>query len=273
MFIGTNFSRPPGISPAGAAAKEPNVTIIALDDILVWPARDARGVRMLGSFVLKTGARMYQFYQTISKFKATTESEGDEDAITNKQKVETEIPGDSLEANEFLATWMGVNVVIIFGSCSDDFQKVYGTKCAPLQLKPSSQDDNEARKKMLVFEQLAKSTWFPGHYTGALVLSAPFAPTTAVFAINAANGNQYQIPALAVTATIAPSALDLPAGQVVTLIGGGGAAPATISQIITGSVRVLLKSGSTWTALVGSVLQLQVFDSGTEKYLIELSRT
>jgi hypothetical protein len=273
MFPGVNFARPAGISPAGAAAKEPNVTIVALDDILAWPERDAKGVRMLGSFVLRTGARMYQFYQTISKFKAGTESEGDEDAITNKQKVETEIPGDSLEANEFLATWMGVNVVIIFGSCSDSFQKVYGTKCAPLQLKPSSQDDNEARKKMLVFEQLAKSTWFPGHYTGTLVLSAPFAPATAVFAINAANGNQYQIPALAVTAAIAPSALDLPAGQVVTLIGGGGAGPATLAQTIAGSTKVLLKSGSTWTALVGAVIQLQVFDAGADKYLIELSRS
>jgi len=273
MFLGTNFARPAGISPAGAAPKEPNVTIIALDDILTWPERDSRGIRMLGSFVLKTGARMYQFYQTISKFKATTESEGDEDAVTNKQKVETEIPGDSLEANEFLATWMGINVVIIFGSCSDDFQKVYGTKCAPLQLKPSSQDDNEARKKMLVFEQLAKSTWFPGHYTGSLVLSAPFAPTTAVFAINATNGNQYQIPALAVTAVIAPSALDLAAGQIVTFIGGGGAGPATLAQTTTGSIKVLLKTGSTWTALVGSVLQLRVFDAGADKYLIEVSRT
>lgn len=72
----------------------------------------------------------------------------------------------------------------------------------------------------------------------------------------AANGNQYQIPALAVTAAIAPSALDLPAGQVVTLIGGGGAGPATLAQTIAGSTKVLLKSGSTWTALVGAVIQL-----------------
>ena len=270
MFL--DFTRPAGTSPAAPAAKENNVTIVAVDDILAWPVRDAKGVRMLGSLVLKPGARMYSFYQTISKFKASTEAEGDEDSVTSKHKVETEVPGDSLELNEFAYAWTGINVIIIFGSCSDNFRKQYGTKCAPLQLRSSSQDDNEARKKMFVFEQLAKTTMVPGHYTGALVFAEPYKAETGVFAINATNGNQYQLPTLAVTDAIEPTAVDLAAGQIITLIGGGGAAPATLTQGVAGAVEVLLASGTTWTGLQGAVIHLQVFDAGATKYLIETSR-
>lgn len=272
MWQGRNFLRPAGSSPAASAPKEPNVTIVAVDDILAWPLRDAGGVKLLGSLVLKPGARMYQFYQTISKFNAAFEPEGDEDAVTYKQKVETELPGDTLEGNEFVHAWTAVNVVIIFGSCQDDFRKMYGTKCAPLQLKVTGQDNNEARKKMLVFEQLAKSNWLPGHYTGALAFAEPFAATSGVFAINVANGNQYQLPSLAVTDAIEPSAVELEAGEIVTLIGGGGVAPATLTQGTAGAVEVLLTTGTVWTGLQGAVIHLQVFDAGDTKYLIEQSR-
>jgi hypothetical protein len=264
--------KPAGASPGAAAPKEPNITIVAVDDVLVHPARDPRNVKMLGSFAMKAGARMAQFYQTSSKTKASFESEGEEDTMTYKQKFECETPGDGLDINEFIAEWTGVNAIIIYGSCSDNFRKVIGTKCAPVQLKASGQDDNEARKKMLVFEQFAKSGFLPGHYTGALVLAEPFAPATPVFAINEANGNQYQIPSLAVTAAIAPSSAALPDGQIVTMIGGGGVGPATLSQGTAGDVKILLKTGSTWTALLNSVIHLQVFDAGDSKYLVELSR-
>lgn len=272
MFTGVNFSRPAGSSPAAAAPKEPNVTIIALASIAGFPLRDAKEVNMLGNFVLGPGERMYQFYQTPQKFNATFASEGDDDAIINKQKVECELPGDSLAVNEFLAAWTGVPCIVIFGSCSDAFKKVYGTKCSPLQLKPSGQDNNEARKKMLVFEQSTGTKYFPGHYTGAEIFSEPYAAASGVFAINATNGNYYQLPSLAVTDAIEPSAVDLVHGQVITLIGGGGVAPATLTQGTAGAAEVILVAGTTWTGLQGAVIHLQVFDAGGDTYLVELSR-
>ncbi|MFL9844732.1 hypothetical protein [Flavobacterium rhizosphaerae] len=273
MFAGVDFIRPAGPSPAGAAAKGDIVTIIAAEDIAVWPLRDAKGVKMLGNFVLKEGARMYKFSQTTSKFNASTEVEGDEDAYTIKHKVDTEIPGDSLEVNEFLHAWMGINAIVIFDSCQDNFKKAYGTKCAPLQLKPTGQDNNEARKKMVSFEQVAKTTLQPGHYTGALIFAEPYTAATAAFAINSANGSHYVVPALDVTAAIAPTAMELTNGQIVTFIGSGGDDPATLTQGTAGVVEVLLASGTTWTALKNAVIHLQVFDAGDDKYLIELSRS
>jgi len=267
-----NALKPAGGSPGASAPKEPNVTIIAVDDILSHPPRDSGEVNMLGSYVMKPGCRMAQYYQTSSKSKATFESEGDEDTQTYKHKFESEYPGDGLTINEFIAQWTGVNAIIIYGSCSDAFRKVVGTKCAPVQLKASGQDDNDARKKMLVFEQYAKSRFLPGHYTGALVLAEPFQATSGVFAISPANGNQYQLPSLAVTDAIEPSAMTLENGEIVTFIGGGGVAPATLTQGTAGAVEVLLAAGSTWTGLLNAVINLRVFNAGDTTYLIEVSR-
>lgn len=100
---------------------------------------------------------------------------------------------------------MGEPCVIIHKSCADAFRKVAGIKCAPLQLeKPSGQDDNDGRKHMLVFEQFAKTGWLPSHYTGAIPSADPFAVvSSAAIALNPANGYVYQLPSLAVTASIA----------------------------------------------------------------------
>jgi hypothetical protein len=222
---------------------------------------------------MKPNALMISVYMTPSKIKASFESEGDEDTVTYKQKFEGEHPGNKAEIKEFIYNWTGVNAIIIHNSCSDDFKEVIGTKCAPVQLKASGQDDNEARKKMLVFEQSAKSKFVPFHYTGNLVFAEPYAPAGAAFAINAANGYQYKVPSLAVTAAIAPTALDLPDGSVITLIGSGGVGPATLTAGAAGQAKVILKAGTVWTALAGSIINLQVVDGGADKYLVELSRT
>ncbi|WP_116787633.1 hypothetical protein [Flavobacterium psychrotrophum] len=273
MYLRTSLAKSPGGSPGAAAPKEPNVTIFAADDVAVWPLRDDGSVNMLGSFVMKPNARMYTFYSTKSKTSAPFEAEGEEDNITYKQSFVGEYPGDDLPVNEFIANWTGVNAIIIYGSCADSFRKVVGTKCAPVQLKATGKDDNEGRAKTLTFEQYAKSRFLPGHYTGALIYAEPFPATSAVFAINETNGNHYQLPSMAVTDDIEPSALDLPVGQIVTLIGGGGAAPATLAQGTAGAADILLVAGSTWTALQGASISLRVFNAGAKKYLIEVSRS
>ncbi|MHA3788320.1 hypothetical protein ACX0HA_08940 [Flavobacterium hauense] len=272
-YIRTNLAKPAGVSPGAPAPKEPNVTIVAVEDIATWPLRDPNKIKIPGSFVMKPNAKMIQFYQTSLKAKGSYETEGEDDNFRVKQKFETEIPGDDLETKEFVANWMGVDCIIIYGSCADPFRTVVGTKCAPVKLKPSSQDDNEARKKMLVFEQSIATEWFPGHYLGNLVLAEPFAATSGVFAINPTNGLQYKLPSLAVTDAIEPSEVTVETGQIVTFIGGGGVAPATLTNSTSATPAILLKSGSVWTGLANSVINLQVFDDGAKKYLIEVSRS
>lgn len=272
-YIRTNVAKPLGKSPGAAAPKEPNVTIVAVDDIQTWPARDANGVNHVGNFVLNTGAKMIQLYMTPSKIKASFESDGDEDSISFKQKFEGQHPGNELEISEFVQNWTGVNVIVIYGSCSDSFRKVIGTKCAPVQLKPSLKDDNDSREHMLMFEQFAKSGFVPGHYTGSLSFSSPFVvvSSTAV-ALSPANGYVYQLPSLATTASIAVATSTLNHGEIVTLIGGGGVAPATLASGVVDKSALLI-NGTTWVGLAGATINLKVFKAGAVTLFEEISRT
>lgn len=274
-YLRKDFARPAGVSPGAPAPKEPNVRIVAVEDILQWPARDAAGIRMLGSFVMKQNAKMYTFYQTSLKAKGSYETEGEDDNFRIKQKFETEIPGASLEAKEFVANWMGVDAIVIYGSCADDFRTVTGTKCAPVKLKISGQDDNEARKKMLVFEQSIATTWFPGHYTGDLTLAAPYAAPALALQLNEANGTQYKLIPSAVAATfVTVAGVALPHRTIVTLIGSGGANAAKLTSVSDGALKVSLKDNSDWVALDGSVIYLEVFSQGGGSYtLFEVGRS
>ena len=273
MYIATNVAKPVGTSAGAAAPKDPNVAIIAVDDIQTWPQRDDKGVLVSGNIVMKAGKTPTLVYMTASKIKAPVESDGDEDSISLKHKFEGEHPGNSLEIAEFVQNWLGKPCIIVHGSCSDSYRKIAGTKCAPLQLKPSSQDDNDGRKQMLVFEQFAKTGSVPAHYTGVVPTADPFAvvSTTAV-ALSPTNGYVYQLPSLAVTAAVTIATSTLEHGDVVTLIGGGGVAPATLASGVTDKAA-LLSAGSTWTGLAGATINLKVFKAGAVTLFIEQSRT
>jgi hypothetical protein len=262
-----------GKSPGAAAPKDPNVTIVAIDDILVWPMRDGNNVAHVGNFVMIPNGRMHSVYMTPSKTKAGYSPEGSEDDITFKHMFEGEHPGNELEIAEFVQNWTGVNCIIIYGSCSDAFRKIQGTKCAPLQLKAELKDDNDSRVHMLKFDQAAKSGFVPGHYTGTLSLGAPFTvvSSTAV-PLSTANGYQYQLPTLAVTAAIVFATVNLVHGDIVTLIGGGGVAPATLATGVADK-SALLVGGITWVGLAGAVINLRVFNAGGITLLEEISRS
>ncbi len=267
-----NIIKIPKTASGSAAAKNPNVLIIATKDIATWPARNSKKVLMEGAFTLKPNAKIAEVYMTSSKTKAPYESDGDEDAISLKQKFEGEHPGSQLEINEFIADWLGEPCIVIHGSCQDEFKKVVGTACAPVQLKPAGQDDNDGRKHMLVFEQFAKTEWLPGHYTGPLPSVDPFTVVSSgAVALNPTNGYAYQLPSLGVTAPIAIATNTLEHGDVITLIGGGGVAPATLASGVTDKAALLV-AGTTWVGLAGAVIHLKVFKAGAVTLFTEISR-
>ncbi|OJX55545.1 MAG: hypothetical protein BGO88_04845 [Flavobacterium sp. 38-13] len=272
MYVRTNVAKPSGSSPGASAPKEPNLALVADDDILFEPIRNSKGVKMEGNYIIKPGAKMIEVYMTPSKSKASYESDGDEDAVSIKQKFECEHPGNELEISEFAQNWLGVNCRLIYGSCSDNFRKVLGTKCAPIQMKPSLQDDADARKHMFVFEQTASSKWVPGHYTGALVFADPANIANAgAVALTVANGAVYKLPSLEETAAVVFNSIEHEHGTIITLMGGGGDDPATLSSGVLAN-SAILKDGVAWVGLEGAVINFQVFDAGANKYLIEVSR-
>ena len=260
-YIRTNVAKPVRNSAGAASPKEPNVTIIAVSDIQTWPARNDKGVLMAGNFILKSGAKAISVYMTSSKIKAPYEGDGDEDSIVVKHKFEGEHPGTELEINEFVQNWMGEPCIIIHGSCADAFRKVAGTKCAPLQLKPSGQDDNDGRKHMLVFEQFAKTTYLPGHYTGAIPENViPVVDDASL--INVDSDSSLILPLSNSGGSIGFDEIVLEHNAILTLIGSGGTSPLTLASGGTG-VKVLLINATNWVALDGAVIHLKYFKSGS----------
>lgn len=273
MYVRQNVSRPQiGRSAGAAAPKNPNVVVVATDDILVWPTKNANGVLIQGNFVMKPGAKMIEVYMTPSKSKASYEPQGEEDSESYKHKFEGEHPGNELEIAEFVQNWTGVPAIVIYGSCSDDYRKVVGTKCAPVRLKATLQDDNDARKNMLVFEQYANTGDVLGHYTGEIITAEPFAVAGFAFAFDSANGYQYQLLPSAAADDITITANNYNHGDIITLIGGGGVDPTVVSVGPTAVGTFILKDGVDWVGLEGSILQLQVY-KGASSYYQELSRS
>ncbi|WP_093024705.1 hypothetical protein [Pustulibacterium marinum] len=267
--------KPAGSSPAAAAPKESDIVILAAEDTLLYPPRDGNGINLMGNFGIKSGASMHKIYHTKSFLSAPFESDGEEDGITITQSIEVRIPGNKLEQKEFLQGWLGVNCYVFHKSCKDDFWEVIGTPCAPVQIMPTKQDNNDGRFFTVNFQQFAKSELLPANYSGAIIEADPTAiADAAAVAVDGETSLQYKLPSLDVTAAVSFDSLsNLDQGQFITIYGAGGADPATISSGDAGAATVVLKSGTQWTGLEEAAIEFQYFDAGATKYLIEVSRS
>lgn len=274
MYIPKNVLKPENNSAGAGSPKDPNITIIRVQDIAVWPMRDPKKVNMVGSFVTKPGTKPFTCYLTPSSIKANSEPEGEEDSITYKHKVEGTSPGQELDLSELAQNFTSVPCIVFLGSCADAYMKVYGTKCAPMNLKAGSVDEAGKTHHNLVFEQFAKAPYVPGHYTGTIPAAnyTPLANATAI-AVTPSNvdGLSYKLPVQATVAAIGFGTIIEPSGTVITLIGSGGANPATLSTGITDK-KAILKGGAVWVALDNAAIHLEVFNDGASTYLIEQSR-
>jgi hypothetical protein len=274
MYIPKNVLKPANNSAGAGSPKDPNITIIRTKDIAVWPMRDSNKVNIVGSYVMKAGTKPFTLYMTPSSIKAGFESDGEEDAITNKQKVEGTFPGQELEIDEYVQNNVSEPVIIFLGSCADAYMKVYGTKCAPMSLKPGGTDEQGKSHRTLVFEQYAKAPFVPGHYTGTIPTAnyTPVANVTAIVVTDAnVDGLTFKLPVQATAAAIGFGAITLPADTIVTIIGSGGATPATLSTGLADK-KAILKGGAAWVGLDNAVINLRVFNDGTNIYLIEVNR-
>lgn len=264
-----NAPRPGGTSPGSAKTAKPNVMIAYADDFLSIPSRDAKGVRMQGNFVFKTGRHWQHIYITPSKQDRSWESEGDEDAISIQHKFVGDHPGDELESAEFVQQWLGKGVIIGVDFCDGSPKRIIGTQCAPLQIQPNFVANNEKTGYEITFQAFAKTNQLPGFYYGDFIEANPFAvQDNEAINLLPENGNHYALMRSTVGDAIAVASNTMPHGSIVSLIGGGGDVPAEL----TTSANVLLVSGTTWIALDNAVINFRVFNNGTNNILIEESR-
>ena len=228
---------------------------------------------MLGNIVLKPGAKMHYLYMTPSTQKITDEITGDEDFEAFEKKAEGIHPGNSLDIREFRANSLGVGVVLVFGGgCGDNAGDVVGTPCNPMKLKGNYTNDKDGVKNMLQYEAAQADAMAIGHYTGEITLASNFVAADVDLELTVANGPVQQLPSLDITDAITATSIDLETGTMVSLIGGGGSDPATLSVGTQGAVDVVLINGTQWAALKDAVINLEVVNGGATKYLVERSR-
>jgi hypothetical protein len=266
----------PGRGAGAAKPKKGNVTVIFAEDVLSFPERDANGVKMIGNIVLVAGAKMHQLYMTPSTQKLSDEITGDEDMEAFAKKAEAIHPGNSLEIREFRANTLGIGVILIFGAgCGVNSGDVFGTPCNPMKLKGSYSSDNEGVKNTMMYEALIADATPIGSYDGEVTLDANYVSETVALDLSSASDVVQQLPSLGVTdaitvATILGAHADNK--TIITLIGGGGADPATLSNGVQGNVTFVLKDATTWVALDKAVINFYPAYDGTTFYLIEQSR-
>jgi hypothetical protein len=274
MYIKKSVGRATGATSPGAyKAKKPNVCIVDADDVVFDPGRDSKGVAIPGNFILAPNARMIRIYMTPETIEASFEVEGPEDGKVFKHMFKGEHPGESLEVKEFIQNFLGRPVFVFEENCRDNTMNVYGTKCSPLKISPTFTSNKEGTKHMISFEQPNPTEFLPGYYQGALTEAAYYAQADKDISATEANGNFYQMPAFAAAEVIDFAATDLDHGQIVSVIGGGGADPGTISTGAHTAVTVALTSGTQWIALDGAVINFRVFKAGAVTYFIEDSRS
>ena len=261
-------------SPGGPSAFKSKIVIVAAEDCLSVPARDAGLVRMLGSVALKSGAKMESFYATPSSIKPTASVEGAEDSLSIKQMLEAMHPGNDITSKEFASAWTGVPVFVIVEHCDGRDPEFFGTPCAPMNLKAAFEANNESTNFTFTFEQFKSTRFYPGDYSGDLSFSEPNEVTGFAVAFAKANlSQQYILDSDALGSSITIDSTDLDHGQQVVLVGGGGVDPATLANGTTGTEQFKLANGTTWTALKDATITFQVFKDGTNTYYIEQSRS
>ena len=259
-------------SNAGLPTPKRGNVILALNkDILSWPEISADGVVYEGNFVFNSGATFGQLYMTQSTQAATYEAGGNPDGMGSTNTFVGQHPGTTREIMAFLKEYANEGFIIFYGGCGSSEWKVMGSQCNPMKLSPAGQDNSEGNFNTLTFAQEQLNDDRVMFYYGDLSFALPHNTGGESFAISKANGQQYQLPASTEGDSITITASDFDDQSLITLIGGGGADPLVLANATTGTIGVILKNGTSWTALQGATIHLRVV-KGDKTYLVEASR-
>ncbi|NYJ27517.1 hypothetical protein [Allomuricauda sp. ARW1Y1] len=271
------YTKPSLISKGNGGAEDKNFEIVLIDlnDVLTWPSRDDNKVKMLGNIVMKDGKYVTKMQVTASKTSLPLGSEGEEDNVSLNSLPEFSFPGSTLDSEEFFANWLNKSMAVgvRVGACGGEtpFYRIFGTPCAPLSLLPEIQNDNDATASMVKFQQFAKTRNMPGRYSGTFTLATVNTVTADATTVDVANGTgEYQLQDNAAT-TVITDISNAVTGEVYTLLGSGGANPATIEASNTNFV---LAGGVDWQGLSGATLTVRAYDAGGGDHVfVEESRS
>jgi len=249
--------------------KDGEATLLLKHEILSHPQLGADGVTYEGSYVMKPEATFCTLYMTPSTQEASYETSGDPDGRGRKNKFVGVYPGTSKEFQKFLKDHLDDDFIILYGGCDATEKKVMGTKCVPMKLSATGTDNKDGNKNTLTFEEDMITNSGIRWYNGAVSFAA-YPESGNNVALSKETGLIVQLTSSAVTDDITITGTDLTDGSIVSLIGGGGAGPSTLSNQ-TAEPVVLLKNATDWIAFKDAVIDFRVVVSD-KVYLVEVSR-
>ncbi|WP_291071599.1 hypothetical protein [Empedobacter sp. UBA5637] len=266
------LNKPKGNSPASPTKFNPTGFGVFVKDILSFPTRDDKGIRLLGDVVLKPGATFFEFYHTNTKADSSFETEAEQDMIKITPKFTTQHPGNEVESREFITDHLGEDVILFVGSCDEPGFDVIGEPCLPLQLVPSQTNNSDGKFFTLNWQVFGTTGQLNAFYEGNIIRGEIPKSTDKEVTINGAVSKVVQVASAAVTDTLTIATSNLKNNDMVTLIGSGGVAPYTLESAVAGGVTVILFNGTQWTALENASITLRYVDAGATKYLVEVAR-
>lgn len=258
MYTRIDIKKPSGGgAPQGKSA---DVVLIDLDDVVYWPNRNSDGVVMVGEIRMKSGKYATIIQATASSISLPVTSEGEEDAVSFTSLPEFYHPGSSLEFEEFLVNMTNRPLAIGFriGACDGEvpFYKFYGTKCTPLNILVEGQNNNEATKNMVKFQQFQRSKTTPGRYYGSITFATVHSVPVDATTVDVANGSgRYQL-ADNTKETILDTLENANNNVSYTLLGSGGDFPAIIEN---SNPKFLLRDGIDWQGLSGTSITFESY--------------
>lgn len=257
-------------SGSGAPTPKDGEAILLLkSEVLVWPTLGADEVTYEGNFVMKPEATFNTLYMTPSTQAASYETSGEPDGRGRKNKYVGMYPGTTKEYQKFLKDYLDDDFIILYGGCDAAEKKVMGTKCVPMKLSVSGEDNKDGNKNTLTFEEDQITNSGIRWYNGTMSF-ATYPESGKAVALDKDTGLIVQLTTSAVSDDIVVSGTDVVDGTIVSLIGGGGIGPLTLSNQVAEPV-VLLKNATDWIALKNAVIDFRVVVSD-KVYLVEVSR-
>lgn len=253
--------------------KDVNIVIFEWDEVKTFPARDSKGVKLQGNIEFKDGKYAILMYATSSSISTPRTTEGEEDQIGRTSLPEFSHPGSTLEFEEFcenkINTGLGVAVRVYEDEAGESYYKIYGTRGNPLYLMDEGQDNNEAIKNMVRFQQFRPSKHLPARYYGTFTFDeANLVPADAE-TVNVDSGSgEYQLQDNAAVTAIS-DLTNAVHGGTYTLIGSGGTNPATIAA----GGNFILAGATDWQGVAGARITLKAYSQGETFVFFEQSRS
>lgn len=266
-YVKTSVPRPAGNPGKGITPKDV-LTLIDVDDLVSFPARDGAGVVLAGDIVVKPSAYSVDLYMTPGTVELASNGEGETDAKGFTPSVKGKHPGNKREVREFKTNWLGRHCIGILQYCNGEPADIIGSPCNPIEMAVNYTGNKDANSSEFTFTQISKGDDI-GIYEGTIPHEEPLAVVEAAATEIAFKGTgQYQLTAGAAKLASVTGAKH---GDLLTLLGVVSGVAPTIEA--GASSDFLLQNGKTFVASPGSQITFKTFDGGGgEMLFIEQSR-